>query len=47
VFAVPGWATYEHINSSSSQDAILFSFTDEPVLRSLGLYREAAAPRQV
>ncbi len=41
VFAVPGWTTYEHINSSSSQDAILFAFTDEPVLRSLGLYREA------
>jgi gentisate 1,2-dioxygenase len=46
VFAVPGWATYEHLNRSMSNDAILFAFTDEPVLRSLGLYREASAPQQ-
>ena len=45
-FAVPGWATHEHANDSSDEEAILFSFTDEPVLRSLGLYREAAAERQ-
>jgi gentisate 1,2-dioxygenase len=46
VFAVPGWAVYEHLNSSSSDDAILFAFTDEPVLRALGLFREALAPQQ-
>jgi len=39
VFCVPGWAPYEH-RVDSGRDAILFSFTDEPVLRSLGLYRE-------
>ena len=47
VFAVPGWSIHQHLNSSSSSDAILFAFTDEPVLRSLGLYREASAPSQV
>lgn len=40
VFAVPGWTSYEHINSSHSSDAVLFAFSDEPVLRALGLYRE-------
>jgi gentisate 1,2-dioxygenase len=39
-FALPGWALHEHVNESASEEAILFSFTDEPVLRSLDLYRE-------
>jgi gentisate 1,2-dioxygenase len=46
IFAVPSWAVYEHLNASSSTDAVLFSFTDEPVLRALGLYRETPAKRQ-
>jgi gentisate 1,2-dioxygenase len=37
VFCVPGWARYAH---RVDRGAVLFSFTDEPVLRSLGLYRE-------
>ena len=45
-FALPGWAVHEHVNASNSDQAILFSFTDEPVLRALGLYREAATERQ-
>lgn len=45
-FAVPGWAVHEHVNSSSHDEAILFSFTDEPVLRELGYYREEHAERQ-
>ncbi|MFN2628394.1 MAG: cupin domain-containing protein [Gaiellaceae bacterium] len=45
-FAVPGWATHEHINGSSDEPAVLFSFTDDPVLRALGYYRERAAERQ-
>lgn len=45
-FALPGWAAHEHVNGSSGDEAILFSFTDEPVLRALGLYREAPAGRQ-
>ena len=39
VFCVPGWVPYAH-RVHSSRDAVLFSFTDEPVMRSLGLYRE-------
>jgi gentisate 1,2-dioxygenase len=45
-FAVPGWATHEHINESGDDDAVLFSFTDEPILRALSLYREEQAERQ-
>lgn len=45
-FALPGWAVHEHVNGSASDEAILFSFTDEPVLRALGLYREAGHERQ-
>ena len=43
VFCVPGWAFHEHINTGK-QPAILFSHTDVPVMRSLGLYREEAHP---
>ncbi|CAM5658680.1 1-hydroxy-2-naphthoate 1,2-dioxygenasee [Streptomyces alboniger] len=44
-FAVPGWASYRHLNTSASADAVLFSYSDEPVMRSLGLYRgESADP---
>ncbi len=39
-FAVPNWTRHQHINRSKSQDAILFSVHDTPVLRALGLYRE-------
>lgn len=42
VFVVPGWAWHEHVNLSSSHPAYLFSFTDEPVFRALGLYRDEA-----
>ncbi|MDP2711281.1 MAG: cupin domain-containing protein [Solirubrobacteraceae bacterium] len=43
VFAVPSWTVHEHHNGSGSEDAIVFSYTDEPVMRSLGLYREQSA----
>ncbi len=42
IFVVPSWAAHEHINASASEDAVLFSFHDFPVMRSLGLYREEA-----
>jgi gentisate 1,2-dioxygenase len=45
VFAVPGWALYEHLNPGR-QDAILFSYTDAPVMTALGLYREEIGHRQ-
>jgi gentisate 1,2-dioxygenase len=37
---VPPWAWHEHGNASSTEEAILFQFNDEPALRALGLYRE-------
>lgn len=37
---VPNWAWHEHVNESSSEDAILFSVSDRPVLDALRLYRE-------
>jgi gentisate 1,2-dioxygenase len=40
---VPSWTWHEHANASASQDAILFSFNDLPVMESLGLYREESA----
>lgn len=45
-FAVPGWALHEHVNGSHDEEAVLFSFTDEPVLKPLGLYRERDGERQ-
>ena len=45
VFCVPGWAFHEHANPSDSEPAILFSFTDRPALRSLGLFREQEHPQ--
>ena len=44
VFTVPGWARHEHVNESTTQPAYLFSYTDAPVLRALGLFREEPAP---
>jgi gentisate 1,2-dioxygenase len=40
IFVVPKWAFHEHVNRSRSDDACLFSYNDQPVMRSLGLYRE-------
>ena len=38
IFVVPGWEWHEHINQSD--DTVLFSVSDEPVFRKLGLHRE-------
>jgi gentisate 1,2-dioxygenase len=40
IFVIPKWALHEHANGSRSDNAYLFSYNDEPVMRSLGLYRE-------
>ncbi|MEQ3549747.1 cupin domain-containing protein [Pseudonocardia nematodicida] len=40
VFVVPGWASYQHHNGAADDDAVLFSYSDEPVMRALGLHRE-------
>ena len=42
VLALPSWALHEHANTSASQDAILFSISDSPVLHKTGLYHEQA-----
>ena len=42
VFALPTWCWHTHENLSASEDAILFSFTDAPVMKALSLYREQA-----
>jgi len=43
-FIVPLWHWHEHANASSSDEAILFSMHDEPILRAFGLYREVTHP---
>lgn len=40
VFVVPTWKWHAHANALTDRDAVLYSVTDEPVLRLLGLYRE-------
>jgi gentisate 1,2-dioxygenase len=42
-FVVPSWSWHEH--ASQSGEAVLFSFSDRPVIQSFGLYREAALER--
>jgi len=43
VFVIPGWHWHEHVNLSGSADAILISYTDEPLLKTLGILREESA----
>lgn len=42
IFAVPGWSTHRHLNASRSHEALLMSYTNEPVLKALGMFREEA-----
>ena len=39
-FVVPLWAWHSHQNRSASEEAILFSVSDLPVMEALKLYRE-------
>jgi len=39
-FAIPSWFWHEHVNLRADQEAILFSVSDLPTIRKLGLYRE-------
>jgi gentisate 1,2-dioxygenase len=41
-FIVPLWSWHAHANVSASEEAILFSMHDEPILKAFGLYREEA-----
>ena len=40
IFCVPNWTEHEHENTSATEPAFLFSFTDIPVLRAMDLLRE-------
>lgn len=42
IFCVPSWAWHEHANTQATEDACLFCFSDLPVMKALGLYREQA-----
>jgi len=42
IFCVPSWVPHRHANASQSEDACLFSFSDRPVMKALGLWREQA-----
>lgn len=44
IFAVPSWHWHEHGNDSS-QDAIVYSVSDSPVIEKLGLYCEQRKTR--
>lgn len=41
VFTVPGWLWHRHVNTSGA-DAFLYTVTDEPAMKKLGLFREQA-----
>jgi gentisate 1,2-dioxygenase len=43
-FALPPWCWHEHANGSPTEEAILFSTTDVPVLEALALYDEHEYP---
>jgi gentisate 1,2-dioxygenase len=40
IIALPPWALHEHANTSASEEAVLFSIQDTPVIEALGLYYE-------
>ena len=39
VFVVPSWCTVSH---AAREDAVLFSFSDRPAQKAMGIWREAA-----
>ena len=44
VFCVPGWNYHEHANASDTEPAVLFSFTEAPVLRGAEPLAGAGTP---
>ncbi|MGV9847483.1 cupin domain-containing protein [Streptomyces sp. NPDC003442] len=42
IFCVPSWSWHQHANMAASDDAVLFSFNDFPVMRALAFHREEA-----
>jgi 1-hydroxy-2-naphthoate dioxygenase len=41
--AIPNWTTHRHLNLSRTEEALLFTVDDSPLLDWLGLYREERA----
>jgi gentisate 1,2-dioxygenase len=39
IIALPSWARHEHANTAT-ENAVLFSISDRPVIEKVGLYRE-------
>jgi gentisate 1,2-dioxygenase len=39
-FIAPLWSWHEHVNRSQTEEALLFSMHDKPVLDAFSLYRE-------
>lgn len=39
-FALPPWSWHEHVNRSATEEAVLFSTTDAPVIEAVNLYCE-------
>ncbi|MEE8518146.1 MAG: cupin domain-containing protein [Dehalococcoidia bacterium] len=44
IFSLPPWSWHEHVNGSSTEEAIIFSTSDLPVLEALNLYWEDPYP---
>ena len=42
IFCIPSWAWHEHANASDTDDAVLFSFNDFPVIEKLSFERQEA-----
>ena len=45
-FVIPSLYAHEHVNTSDSEDAVLFTMSDLPLLESMGLYREEEVESQ-
>jgi gentisate 1,2-dioxygenase len=43
-FALPPWCWHEHLNGSVSDEAVIFSTTDQPVMEVLNLFEEHEHP---
>lgn len=39
LFVVPAWTWYRHVNSDPGQDVLLYAVSDEPVVKSMELWR--------
>jgi gentisate 1,2-dioxygenase len=45
VIAVPAWTWHAHVNTSTTADAVLYSVSEAPALRKLGLFRREGRER--